>query len=155
VLHPDTTSAVPFDNASHVRWIRVERILAGLTILDGLLGLAVWMLAVWMLAGSASGALALLSLLALFAGINAWRGRPAGHLAALAFYGLQLATYHAFDSSFAYRVRGGLNLGAVVYLPNAVLVLNLFAIGMFAACAALLWWRVRGAGQARARTSKS
>lgn len=121
-----------------------------MTILDGMLGLAVWMFT-----GSASGALPLLSLLALFAGTTAWRGRPGGHLAALTFYGLHLATYHPFYSTGSYRLRGALNLGAVIYLPNAVLVLNVFAIAMFGASATLLWWRVRSGGAARARTSKS
>jgi len=132
------TAPITSDNTSHAQWARVERVLAGMTILDGMLGLAVWMVA-----DSASGALALLSLLALFAGTQAWRRRPAGQLAALGFYGLHLATYHAFDFSRSYQLRGALNLGAVIYLPNAVVVLNVFAIAMFAASAAMLWWRVR------------
>lgn len=144
------TAAIASDKPGHARWARAERIVAGLTVFDGLLGLVVWLVA-----GSASGRLALLSLLALFAGTGAWRRRSAGHLAALAFYGLHLATYHAFDGTGSYLLRGALNLGAVIHLPNAVLVLNVFAIGMFAASAALLWWRVRVGADSRARTSKS
>lgn len=136
------TAAIASDTPGHARWARAERIVAGLTVFDGPLGLVVWMFS-----GSARWGLALLSLLALFAGAGAWRRRPAGHLAALAFYGLHLATYHAFDGTGSYLLRGALNLGTVIHLPNAVLVLNGFAIGMFAASAALSWWRVRGGGK--------
>jgi hypothetical protein len=136
--------------AAHSRWTRIERIVAGLTIVDGVLGLAVWAIA-----GNASGPLALLSLLGLLAGVAVWRARPGGHLAALAFYGLQLASYHPFDMRSSYQLRGGLSLGFVIYLPTAVMVVNVFALGMFAASAALLWWRARGGGKLTARTSKS
>ena len=134
------TSVLSSDTDSRSWWIRGERVMAGLTLFDGLLGLGVCIVT-----GSVGRGLPLLSLLALFAGLQAWRGRPGGHLAALAFYGLHLAAYHPFDFTGGYRLRGALNLGAVVYLPNAVVVLNVFAIGMFAASAALLWWRARRA----------
>lgn len=141
--HPDDLPAEPAGLAAHPRWTRIERIVAGLTILDGVLGLGVSLHT-----GNARGALPLLSLLALLAGAKAWRGRPVGHMAALAFYGLHLATYYPIDLSPGYHLRGALNLGVVVYLPAAVLVVNVFALGMFAASAALLWWRARGSRNA-------
>jgi hypothetical protein len=141
--HPDHPLAEAADLATHPRWTRIERIVAGLAILDGVLGLAVWICTC-----NARGALALLSLLALLAGMKAWRGRPSGHLAALACYGLRLANYSSFDMSSRYDLRGALNLGVVIHLPTAVVIVNVFALGMFAASASLLWWRARGGGQA-------
>jgi hypothetical protein len=129
--------------APHPRWTRFERIAAGLTILDGVLGLAVWVYT-----GDARGGLPFLSLLALLAGAQAWRGRPGGHIAALAFYGLHLVRYQSFDAAPGYLPRAALNLGVVVHLPNAVAVINVFALGMFAASAALSWRRTRGMGKA-------
>jgi hypothetical protein len=148
--HPDHPLADPACLAAHPRWTRIERLVAGLTIVDGVLGLAVWTFT-----GHAHGALPLLSLLGLLAGVALWRAWSGGQLAALAFYGLQLASYHPFDMSSGYQLRAGLSLGWVIYLPTAVMVVNVFALGMFGASAALLWWRARGGGKLTARTSKS
>jgi hypothetical protein len=127
---------------SNAQRTRIERVLAGLTILNGFLGLAVWLYRGY------AGGLLLLSLLALLAGAMAWRGRPGGHLAALAVYGPQLASYYSYDLTHAYQLGGALSLGLVVQLPTGVLVINVFALAMFAASAALLWRRVRGGGKA-------
>ncbi len=126
--------------ATRVRWTRAVRIVACLAVLDSLLGLSVWIAM-----GRVGGTLLLLSLLALLAGALAWHGRPGGYLAALVCHGPRLVSYMAFDMSASYQVRGALNLGVVIQLPAAVLVINVFALGMFAASAALLWWRTRGA----------
>jgi hypothetical protein len=120
------------------RWSQIDSFVAGITIFDGLLGLAVW---AW--SGNARGALPLLALLGLLAGVAAWRGRAGGYLAALAFYGLHLASYHAYDATAGYHLRGPLSLGVVVHGADGVLVVNAFAVVMFMASAALLWRRAR------------
>lgn len=125
-------------SATHPRWTRIERVVAGLSIVNAALGLLVWLHA-----GGAIGALPLLSLLGLLSGVIAWRGRSGGHAAGLAFYALQLAGYHRYDLTFAYPLRGALSLAFVVHLPAGVLIVNVLAGAMFAVSAALLWWRLR------------
>lgn len=41
-------------------------------------------------------------------------------------------------------LHGSLSLAFVVHLPTGVLIVNVLALAMFAASAALLWWRLRG-----------
>jgi hypothetical protein len=118
-------------------WTRIERIVAGLTTLNGALGLAVW--ALGPLSRGPIDALPLLALLGLLSGILAWRGRLGGHGAGLAFYSLQLAGYYSYDATQVYHLRGALSLAFVVHLPAGVLVVNVFALAMLAASAALLW----------------
>jgi hypothetical protein len=91
------------------------------------------------LSRAAIDALALLALLGLLSGILAWRGRLGGHGAGLAFHGLQLAGYYSYDATQVYHLRGALSLAFVVHLPAGVLVVNVFALVMLAASAALLW----------------
>lgn len=126
-------------------WTRIERVVAGLTVVNAMLGLLVWVHA-----GGAIGALPLLSLLGLLSGLTAWRGRPSGHAAALAFYALQLAGYHRYDLTCAYPLHGSLSLAFVVHLAAGVLIVNVLALAMLAASVALLWWRLRG-GRAATR----
>ena len=79
-------------------WTRSERLVGALTIANGALGLVMWVMA--LLSRGAIGILPLLAVLGLLSGVLAWRGRPAGHGAALVFYGMQLAVFHslAFDA---------------------------------------------------------
>jgi hypothetical protein len=122
-------------------WTRIERIVAGLTTVNGALGLAMW--ALRPLPGAAIDALPLLALLGLLSGVLAWRGRLGGHGAGLAFYGLQLASYYSYDATQAYHLRGALSLAFVVHVPAGVLVVNVFTLAMLAASAALLWRHLR------------
>jgi len=131
-------SALATRSVTHPRWTRIERVVAGLTIVNGALGLLV--------PGHAGGAivaLPLLSLLGLLSGLIAWRGRAAGHAAGLAFYASQLAGYHRYDLTWAYPLHGSLSLAFVVHLPTGVLIVNVLALALFAASTALLWWRLR------------
>jgi hypothetical protein len=128
---------------NHPSWTWIERVVAGFTIVNAALGLLMWLHS-----GRAIGALPLLSLLGLLSGLIAWRGRAAGHAAGLAFYASQLAGYHRYDLSYAYPLHGTLSLAFVVQLPAGVLIVNVLALAMFAASAALLWWQLRG-GRAR------
>lgn len=120
-------------------WVRSERIVAAVTVVNAALGLAVW--ALRPMAGTS--ATLLLALLGLLSGVLAWRGRLAGHAAGLAFYGLQLAAWYSYDASQAWPLRAALSLAFVVHLPAGVLIVNVFALAMLAASAALLWRRLR------------
>ncbi len=90
-----------------------------------------------------ASSLPLLALLGLVSGVLAWRGRLAGHVAALVFYGLQLAAFHSLHATQAYHVTWIFSLAFVVHLPGGVLIVNAFAVAMLAASAALLWRRLR------------
>jgi hypothetical protein len=134
----EKTPANGAPTATHPRWTRIERVVAGLTIVNAALGLLMWLRV-----GGAIGALPLLSLLGLLSGLIAWRGRPGGHAAGLAFYAFQLAGYHRYDLTYAYPLRGSVSLAFVVHLPAGVLIVNVLAVAMFAASVALLWRRLR------------
>jgi hypothetical protein len=121
------------------RWRRVEQLVAALTLANAALGLVLSVSG--FLARGALGSLPLLALLGLLSGVPAWRGRAAGHGAALLFYGVQLAGFHAWHSSQSYSLRGVFSLAFVVHLPAGVLIVNVFAVTMLAASAALLWRR--------------
>ena len=96
----------------------------------------------WALAGGTGGTLAL-ALLGLLSGVLAWRGRLGGHYAGLAFYGLQLAAWYSYDATQAWHLRAAFSLAFVVHLRSGVLIVNVFAMAMLAASAALLWRRQR------------
>lgn len=119
----------------------MEKLIAGLSVANGVLGLAMW--AIGLLPHGALGSLPLLPLLGLLAGVLAWRGRPSGHGAGLVFYGLQAAGFHAYESAQAWQLPWTLSLAFVVHLPAGVLIVNVFAIAMLGASAALLWRRLR------------
>jgi hypothetical protein len=118
---------------SRLPWTRVERIVATVTAVNAALGLAVGAL------GPLAGRTLLLALLGLLSGILAWRARSGGHIAGLAFYGLQLAAWYSYDATQAWHLRGGLSLAFVVHLQSGLLIVNVFALAMLAASAALLW----------------
>jgi hypothetical protein len=122
---------------SRLPWTRIERIVATVTIVNAALGLAVWALT-----GGAIDTL-LLALLGLLSGVLVWRGRPAGHGAGLAFYGMQLAAYYSYDATQAWHLRGAFSLAFVLHLRSGVLIVNVFALAMLAASAALLWRHLR------------
>lgn len=121
---------------SRLPWTRVERAVAAVTVVNAALGLVVWALR-----GGAIATL-LLALLGLLSGVLAWRGRTGGHGAGLAFYGLQLAAWYAYDTTQAWHLRGAFSLALVVHLRSGVLIVNVFALAMLAASAVLLWRRL-------------
>ena len=114
---------------------------AGLTLANGMLGLAMW--ATGLLSRGAIDSLPLLPLLGLLSGVLAWRGRLAGHGAGLVFYSVQLAAFHSFDSTQAWQPAWVFSLAFVVHLPAGVLIVNAFAVAMLAASAALVLLRAR------------
>jgi len=119
-----------------LHWSLLERVAATLTVMTAAIGLVV-SIAV----RSGNDSLLLLSLLGLLSGVLAWRRQWGGHAMGLLFYGPQLASYYPYRSADAYHLGGALSLAYVAHLPAGVLVVNGFAIAMFIASAALLWWR--------------
>jgi hypothetical protein len=126
------------------RWVRIEGLVACLTLANAALNLVVWT----MRPSSGAGSL-LLSLLGLLSGVLAWRGQAAGHGAALLFHGVQLAGFHAWHAQPSYPLLGAFSLAFVVHLPAGLLIVNGFAMAMLAASAALLGWRRRASQPAR------
>lgn len=124
--------------AAAEQWTRIERVVAIVTIVSAGLGLIVWIAA-----PDADSSLLLLAPPGLLSAFLAWRGRLAGHAIGIAFYAVQLAGYHPYHSAQAYPLRGALSLAFVVHLPTGVLIVNVFAIALLAASAALLWRRRR------------
>lgn len=124
--------------AAAEQWTRIERVVAIVTIVNAGLGLIVWIAA-----PDAGSSLLLLAPPGLLSAFLAWRGRLAGHAIGIAFYAVQLAGYHPYHSAQAYPLRGALSLAFVVHLPTGVLIVNVFAIALLAASAALLWRRRR------------
>lgn len=123
-------------------WGRIERIVAVLTLIGAVLGLAV---------GLFTGPHLLpLALLGLLSSGLAWRGRLTGHAAGVVFYAFQLAGYHSYDLTTVYPLRGALSLAFVVHLPAGVLIVNAFAAALFMASVRLLWRR-----RPTTRTSRS
>ena len=122
-------------------WPRIDRFVAALTAANGMLGLVIW--ATGPAPRGAIDILLLLALLGLLSGALAWRGHLGGHGAGLVFYGVQLAAFHGYHATQAYRLPWTFSLAFVVHLPAGVLVVNGFAVAMLAASAALLGWRFR------------
>lgn len=119
----------------------MEKWIAGLTMANGVLGLAMWSMG--LLSRGAIDSLPLLPLLGLLSGVLAWRGRLAGHGAGLVFYAMQLAAFHSFGSAGSYQLPWTFSLAFVVHLPAGVLVVNAFAVAMLAASAALVLLRAK------------
>jgi hypothetical protein len=117
----------------------MEKWIAGLTMANGVLGLAMWVTR--LLSRGAIDDLPLLPLLGLLSGAMAWRGRLAGHGVGLVFYGVQLATFHSFDPMQTWQPPWSFSLAFVVHLPAGVLIVNAFAVAMLAASAALVLMR--------------
>jgi len=130
-------------------WTHIERLVAALTIVNGVLSLVMW--ATGLLSRGAIGSLPLLALLGVLSGVLAWHGRPAGHGAGLVFYGVQLAAFHPWHPAQASHVTWTFSLAFVVHLPTGVLIVNAFAVAMLAASAVLLWRRIRTARPIQAR----
>ena len=140
---PDHPPDVPLPHITRHTWTRGERLVAALTVVNGALGLVMWVIGV--LSRGAIGSLPLLALSGLLSGVLAWHGRPGGHGAGLVFYGVQLAAFHPLHSAQAFHVAWTFSLAFVVHLPSGVLIVNAFAVAMLAASAALLWRRLRTA----------
>lgn len=118
--------------------------LAWVLLVNSGLGLAVWLttavIGKWH--GLALADLPLVGLFGLLCAALCLKGQAAGWWGAIAFYAVQVPSYFSYtEGSFA--VRAGLSLAGVFHLPGGVLVLNLAALLLLAASAAVLTARLR------------
>lgn len=59
------------------------------------------------------------------------------------YYALQLVGVYPLDGGWGFAVKAGVSVGVVLRFPHAVVVLNLVALALLAATAAVLAWRQR------------
>jgi len=59
------------------------------------------------------------------------------------YYALQLVSIFPFDGGWRFAVRAGVSIGMVMHFPRGVVVLNMVALALLAATAAVLAWRYR------------
>ena len=62
------------------------------------------------------------------------------------YYALQLVSVYPFDGGWQFAVKAGVSIGLVLRFPGGVVVLNLVALALLAATAAVLAWRRRAPG---------
>ena len=110
---------------------KVERGVAWLLLINGLLGLAV---SLW----SMSGDLPILALLGVLSGWLWLRKNIMGVWGALAFYAPQLFSYYAYSRTWSFSMKSGLSVAFVAHLPDGVLVVNVAALTLLVASAAIL-----------------
>ena len=85
---------------------------------------------------------ALLGFLAAVLSLKRWR---AGLWGGLLYYALQLVSWFPFDGGGQFSVKAGVSVGLVMRFQSGVLVLNMIALALLLATAAVLAWRRRGA----------
>ena len=69
-----------------------------------------------------------------------------GLLGGMLYYAPQLVSYFPHDGAWQFSVKAGVSVGLVMQFPSGTLVLNMVALALLAATAAVLAWRVRAAG---------
>jgi hypothetical protein len=67
----------------------------------------------------------------------------AGLWAAMLYYALQVFSYFPLDGGWQFSVKAGVSVGLVMRFHSGVLVLNMIALALLAATAAMLAWRRR------------
>lgn len=83
---------------------------------------------------------AMLGLLSAVLSLKRW---TLGLWGGVLYYALQLVSVFPFDGGWRYAVRAGVSIGMVLRCPRGVVVLNLVALALLAATAAVLAWRRR------------
>ena len=59
------------------------------------------------------------------------------------YYALQLVSIYSLDGAWQFAVRAGVSIGLVMRFHSALVVLNMVALALLAATAAVLVWRYR------------
>jgi hypothetical protein len=83
---------------------------------------------------------ALLGFLAAVLSLKRWRS---GLWGGLLYYTLQLVSYFPAAGGWAFSVKAGVSVGLVMRFQSGVLVINMVALALLAATAAVLAWRLR------------
>jgi len=78
------------------------------------------------------------ALLGFLSAVAALKRRRAGLWGGGLYYALQAASYFAADGSWHVSVKAGVSIGLVLQFPAGVLVLNMVALALLAATAAVL-----------------
>lgn len=83
---------------------------------------------------------ALLGFLAAVLSLKRWR---VGAWGGLLYYAVQVLSYFPLDGGRGFSVKAGVSIGVVLRFHDGVVVLNLIALALLAATAAVLAWRKR------------
>ncbi|MYM91984.1 hypothetical protein GTP91_33015 [Rugamonas sp. FT82W] len=83
---------------------------------------------------------AMLGFLSAVLSLKRWQ---AGLWGGLLYYALQLVAVYPLDGGRQFAVKAGVSVGLVLRFPGAVVVLNMVALALLAATAAVLAWRRR------------
>jgi hypothetical protein len=83
---------------------------------------------------------ALLGFLAAVLSLKRWR---LGLWGGMLYYALQLVSYFPAAGGWRFSIKAGVSVGLVMQFQTGVLVLNLVALALLAATAAVLAWRRR------------
>lgn len=133
------SNAKPHDAASAARPGKLERYCAWAMLGNATLGLIVALVV---------SVPPVTSILGLVAGVLAVRGKIAGLVGGLLFYGLQVLSY--YSPAFHFNFRSGISLAAVVSLPHGIMVVNMAAGAGLAVTIWLLARRVSSRGDHKA-----
>ncbi len=119
---------------------KLDRYSAWVMLANGALGLSValGMAALHRSAAELAASPPITSMLGVVAGVLAVRGKMAGLVAGLLFYGVQILSY--YSQTFQFNFKSGISVAAVVALPHGILVVNLAAL---AGLAVTIWLLVR------------
>lgn len=83
---------------------------------------------------------AMLGFLSAVLSLKRWK---AGLWGGVLYYALQLVGVYPLDGGWQFAVKAGVSIGLVLRFHSAVVVLNLVALALLAATAAVLAWRYR------------
>jgi hypothetical protein len=86
------------------------------------------------------------ALLGFLAAVLSLKRRQIGLWGGLLYYALQVFSYFPFDGGGGFSVKAGVSIGVVMRFHTGALVLNVVALALLAATAAVLAWRRRGPG---------
>jgi hypothetical protein len=123
--------------------LEFEKWLARVLLLNSGLALAVSLGLLGEAQGEMSAVLfgaAMLGFLAAVLSLKRWK---TGLVCGLLYYAVQLVSYFPADGGWRFSVKAGVSVGLVMRFHSGVLVLNMVALALLAATAAVLAWRIR------------
>ncbi|KQQ31080.1 hypothetical protein ASF61_17820 [Duganella sp. Leaf126] len=93
--------------------------------------------------GAALAVLFSVAMLGFLAAVLSLKRMVSGLAGGILYYLPQSVSYFPYDGSWQFSVKAGVSLGLVARLSHGVFVLNLVALALLAATAAVLAWRLR------------